>query len=80
MELNHADLEALREHQLVNLEETASWRRACITPKGGAVLEAIARIPAGLMPRSIWFPSLAGQAQQSYPVSEINTAIANFDS
>ncbi|MFJ1260311.1 hypothetical protein [Cupriavidus sp. CuC1] len=43
-ELDRADLEALREHQLVNLEEIASGRGPGITPKGGAVLEAITRI------------------------------------
>ncbi|MGO4332611.1 hypothetical protein AB4Z48_17580 [Cupriavidus sp. 2TAF22] len=41
--LDRADLEALREHQLIYLGEIASGRRPCITPKGGAVLEAITR-------------------------------------
>ncbi|WP_455153143.1 hypothetical protein [Cupriavidus basilensis] len=44
-ELDQADLDALLEHQLVSLERPASGdRRPCITAKGGAVLQAIARI------------------------------------
>ncbi|WP_416047003.1 hypothetical protein [Cupriavidus basilensis] len=43
-ELDRADLKALREHQLVNLEDIASGHRPYVTSKGGAVLEAIARI------------------------------------
>ncbi len=44
-ELDRADLDSLLQHQLVNLEELASGhRRPCITARGGAVLNAIARI------------------------------------
>lgn len=44
-ELDRADLDALLEHQLVTLERIDSGRPyPCITARGGAVLNAIARI------------------------------------
>lgn len=43
-ELDRADLDTLIEHQLVSLERLESGRRhPCITPRGGAILNAIAR-------------------------------------
>ncbi|MCY0853300.1 hypothetical protein [Cupriavidus sp. D39] len=44
-ELDRADLDTLLEHQLVSLERFESGhRRPCITARGGAVPNAIARI------------------------------------
>lgn len=44
-ELDRADLDALLEHQLVNLEEfVCGHRRPRITARGSAVLNAIARV------------------------------------
>nr|WP_042883673.1 hypothetical protein [Cupriavidus necator] len=44
-ELDRAALDALLEHQLVSLEESASGhQRPCITVRGGAFLSAVARM------------------------------------
>ncbi|WP_416046990.1 hypothetical protein [Cupriavidus basilensis] len=44
-ELDRADLDALLEHQFVSLERLDSGRQhPCITARGGALLNAIARI------------------------------------
>lgn len=44
-ELDHADLDALLERELVQLAKLDSGhRRPCIIARGGAVLKAIARI------------------------------------
>lgn len=44
-ELDRADLDALLERELVQLERLNSGqRRPCITARGGAILNAIARI------------------------------------
>jgi hypothetical protein len=45
IELDHADLDALLEHQLVRLEKLASrHQRVQITDNGRSVLKAVARI------------------------------------
>ncbi|MDF3836903.1 hypothetical protein P3W85_28715 [Cupriavidus basilensis] len=44
-ELERADIDALLEQELVSLEQLESGRhRPCVTARGGALLNAIARI------------------------------------